>query len=175
MTYLGLDSIDRMIGRGRGGIYLASLIVLAQIRHVVELGTGDGKSASQMMEVLPRDGSLTTINWPNPPSGDNPLRYLVHWVGDSRLRLFCGDTREPRVIQQVPHDIDLLYVDSTHTRKCAEEELRLYSSRLADGALVVFDDLDHNDMMDFWNLLPHEKLLIWGGRGGMMRYRREAT
>lgn len=170
-----LEAIDRAVGRGEAGAYLASLIVLTGAKNVVELGTGDGKSASQMMQVIPSDGILTTINWPNPPSGDNPLRYLIDWIAYPTLVLIYSDTREPRIIRQVPENIDLLYVDSTHTRACAEEELKLYSSRLANGALVVFDDLDHNDMMDFWNLLPHEKLLIWGGRGGMIRYRRGAT
>lgn len=141
-------------------------------RIVVELGTGDGVAASRIIEVMRPDSCLVTINWPSPPSGDNPDRYLWKWLGDPRLTLIYGDTRDPKVAAMVPNNIDLLYVDSTHTAECATEEWRLYKPKLADTAVVVFDDLDHNDMAVFWRGLVGEKETVRCGRVGILRYRR---
>ena len=68
--------------------------------------------------------------------------------------------------------IDILHIDSTHEAACAFEEWKLYRPKLADSAVVVVDDLDHNDMMDFWNLIYGQKEVVYGGRIGILRYKR---
>lgn len=153
--------------------YLADLVEQLNPRLVVELGTGDGASAAGVMMVLPSDGRLFCVNWPNPPSGDNPWRYLAPWAWDKRhLVLIFGDTRDPNVVVQVPGGIELLHIDSTHTDECASEEWRLYEPKLADRAVVVVDDLDHNDMAAFWRRLVGKKEVVSDGRIGVLRYER---
>ena len=152
---------------------LAAFVVALQPTSVVELGTGGGVGASHVMGVLPRGATFTTVNWPAPPSGDDSRECLAPWAGDERLVVVLGDTRDPEVAQCVPDGVDLLYIDSTHTRECAEAELALWGPKLADGAVVVMDDLTHNDLMQFWDALPYEKCLVWGGCGGMFRYAAE--
>lgn len=137
---------------------------------IVELGTGDGFTAAAIMQVLAPDAKLICINWPNPPSGDNPRRYLNPWVDDPRLIMLFGDTRE--ISWAVPNGIDLLHIDSTHTNECAQEEWRLYQPKLAPNAIVVVDDLDHNDMQVFWDSLQGNKEVIYEGRIGVLRYGR---
>lgn len=149
---------------------LAELVVRLQSKCIVELGTGDGATASSIMKVLHRGAILTTINWPNPPSGDDPLKHLLHWAGDPRLEIVCGDTRE-QAWRFDNHTIDLLYIDSTHTCECATQELAAYRPKLRDGATVVVDDLDHNDMRTFWDKLPYTKVEYNGGRVGVLHYR----
>lgn len=151
---------------------LAHMIAHLQPRIIVELGTGDGATAANIMLSLPDGASLTTINWPNPPSGDNPHRYLAPWIGDPRLMLLFGDTRDPQVAARVPNNIGLLHIDSTHTRECAEAEWKLYEPKLAKVSVVVVDDLDHNDMMEFWDSLPSDRTIVRDGRVGIMRHQK---
>lgn len=151
-------------------VSLADLVAKLKPRLVVELGTGDGYTASAVMSALPEDGRLITVNWPNPPSGDNPWRYLERWMNDSRLTLIFGDTRDREVIALVPDNIDILYIDSTHEYACAALEWDLYRPKLRAGAVVLVDDLNHNDMHKFWNELPYEKIELRHGEQGMFTY-----
>lgn len=146
---------------------LPKLIQWLQPKVVVELGTGDGATANRIMTVLPSYGRLVCINWPNPPSGDNPQRYLAPWLNDTRLMLICGDTRDTEISERVPNNIDVLHIDSTHTYECASVEWELYRPKMRDGGTVVVDDLDHNDMNIFWGELPYEKTVVNNGRVGM--------
>ena len=152
--------------------YLADMVRQYRPRVVVELGVGDGAMAERVMTELAPDGRFVGVNWPSPPSGDRPERFLYPWLGDPRLTIIYGDTRDPEVVKQVPDGIELLHVDSTHTAECASEEWRLYAPKLARGAVVVFDDLNHNDMRQFWDglcVLGSMKQTILGGRVGILR------
>lgn len=148
---------------------MRALIVGLEPKLIVELGTGDGATAARMMSVLPIGAKLVTINWPNPPSGDNPMRYLGRWVSDDRLRIVFGDTRD-YAWMFTDRSIDLLHIDSTHTCDCASAELAEYKPKLRNRATVVVDDLDHNDMMEFWNKLPYTKIVSRSGSLGVFKY-----
>lgn len=151
---------------------LKLLVAIKRPRRVVELGTGDGFTASEVMGILPQGSTYTTINWPNPPSGDNPWRYLEQWQRDQRLIVISGDTRDPWVSSRVQDGIDLLYIDSTHEYECIKEEWKIYSKKLVHGATVVVDDLNHNDMMRFWEEVPFYKAVL-DGRIGVFSYEPE--
>lgn len=152
-------------------LLLIELIEKHRPKLIVELGTGDGVSAAAMMCVLPKDSALVTINWPNPPSGDNPERYLATWANDPHLRIVYGDTRQQAHLFE-DQSIGMLCIDSTHMFECAAEEWIAYRCKLADGAVVVVDDLDHNDMFRFWLALPYSKSKHQGGRVGVFVYDR---
>ncbi len=152
--------------------YFQKLVCRLRPKFVVELGTGTGRTSAQIMAMLPWSSKFVTINWPNPPSGDNVGVELWPWRSDERLMQLIGDTRDPAIVEQVDSGIDLLYIDSgtEHTYSLISEEWRLYAPKLADGAIVVCDDLDHNDMMRFWGERTEEKTLMFGGRMGMFRH-----
>lgn len=150
---------------------LGDITFIMQPRRVVELGTGDGMTAAEVMRVLPHGSTLTCVNWPNPPSGDDPRRYLDPFWNDVRLSVLFGDTRDPAIAAQVPDGIDLLSIDSTHEAACAAAEWELWRPKLADVALVVFDDLDHHDMRGFWQSLPYPRREARDGKAGIMLYR----
>lgn len=156
-----------------GGYDLAVMVAQLLPRRIVELGTGDGYTAARLMLILPEGGTLTCVNWPNPPSGDRPWRYLEPWRADPRLDMVFGDTRDPAVVARAPDDIDFLIIDSTHTAECAAEEWRLYRPKLAEGATVVCDDIDHNDMRSFWDALPYDKREYRNNTVGVFRYESE--
>ena len=144
-------------------------------KRVLELGTGEGGSGAVMMLRLRLDSTFTTINWPNPPSGDDVGVKLRDWHGDPRFRQILGDTRE--VADQVEPGVDLMFVDSgtKHTLELVSEEWRLYEPKLANEAVVIFDDIGVNDMPVFWVRLPHDKALIDFGPNamGVLMYRRK--
>jgi predicted O-methyltransferase YrrM len=146
------------------------LVSITRPRLVVELGTGDGFTASRLMEVLPVNSSLATVNWPKPISGDDPLRYLIRWYNDPRLSVIFGDTRE-EFRRFEDGSIDLLCIDSTHTCSCALTEWNLYRPKMSKSSLVVVDDLDHNDMIDFWELVACRfKIILDNGKVGVFKY-----
>lgn len=147
-----------------------ALVQVLQPKYVVELGTGAGHTAAKIMRALLPTSKFITINWPNPPSGDPVGIELLPWKDDKRLTQILGDTRE--VSNQVPSGIDLLYIDSgtKHTNALISAEWVLYKHKLVDKAIVVCDDINHNDMRDFWDPLPYEKQEIWNGLAGVFRY-----
>lgn len=141
---------------------LAGLVYTQSPMRVLELGTGAGHSGDIIMSFLQPEAAFTTINWPNPPSGDPVGEQLARWKDDPRLTQILGDTRDPSVAEQVPYDINLLFIDSgtDHNYDLIAAEWALYAQKLADKALVVVDDLDFpgGGVRRFWDWLEFEKV-----------------
>lgn len=137
-------------------------------RNVVELGTGQGAAGMRIMSALPDDAHFTTINYVN---GEIHGEGLVSWLKDPRLTMLFLDTIDPETLLKVPDDIDILFMDTTHEGWHVATELRLWQYKLADGAVVIVDDLDQNDMSIFWATLHYEKALLGGySSQGLFRY-----
>lgn len=135
-------------------------------KNFLELGTGQGRTAGLVLTQLSGQSVITTIN-----KFDRTYRFgheLDSWKSDKRLKMIVGETCDPNVMRQVPDGVDVMFIDSDHRAFVAINELCLYERKLADNALVIVDDLLHNDMMKFWDNLPYEKL-IFGGQG-IFRY-----
>lgn len=139
--------------------FLTGLVFVTHRLNVLELGTGDGHSGSAIMRLLPADGRFTTINWPNPPSGDDVGKKLLPWENDQRLAQVLSDTREasPLLRNGV---FDLLFIDSTHEYDTITVEWALYAPKLAAGALVCVDDIDFpgGGVRQWWDALAYEKV-----------------
>lgn len=147
----------------------AKLVRRLKPRFVVELGTGDGRAAAQIAAALHEFSYFATINWPNPPSGDQVGKELAPWACSNRIQQVLGDTREQA--WRIPDNvIDLLYIDSTHEYGCVIAEWILYKPKLADSAIVVVDDINHNDMRRFWDAVPYDKCETNNGCAGMFQY-----
>ena len=149
--------------------YFPDLIRHLKPKHILELGTGAGTTAALIMEALSAESFLTTISWPNPPSGYPVGVKLEKWRGDERLRMITGDTISVESRNQIKSLlIDILFIDSDHRYEHIKKEMDLYKWLLKDGCLVVVDDLDHDDMMRFWDELPYDKFDI--SNVGFFRY-----
>ena len=152
---------------------LAFLVWRVKPKYVLELGTGEGNGTRAMMQELPRESKLVTINWPNPPSGDEVGKVIRSYSADRRLTQILGDTRE--VHDQIAPGIDFLYVDSgtDHVYSLVAEEWRLYEPKLADETICCFDDISVNDMPRFWDELPYDKIKTpINGGFGIVHYKR---
>lgn len=125
-------------------------------KNVLELGTGRGASGVSIMTALPAGSTFTTINY-DYPVGYRFGGHLDPWVDDKRLRMIVADTLDPLVLSLVPDGVDLLFIDSTHEAWHVAAELTLWQKKLADEAIVVVDDLNHNDMYRFWDSLNYDK------------------
>ncbi len=144
------------------------------IKEVLELGCSVGVTARAIMDRLPHDGRLVSINLPNTPeeerqhiprgapqlySGDDVASLVLPKYGnDPRFTLILGDTILVR--DQVTGMFDLLFIDSLHTAAHAREEWRLYQTAMRPGSIVVIDDLNQGDMIQFWNELPYDKMIM---------------
>lgn len=139
---------------------LRLLVFMTQPKRVLELGTGSGRSGAAILSVLPFESKFTTINLPNPPSGDDVGAELRPWKNDPRLTQILGDSRKYYV--EVKPGVDFLFIDSgeQHTFDLISEEWRLYRPLLVTGALVCLDDIHANDMDVFWSRLPYPKIAV---------------
>lgn len=121
-------------------------------RHFVELGTGDGASGTDIMTALPETSRFTTIDCRKIYDG-----AFERWSNDKRLNVITGDTIDHNTLSKFIKDIDLLYIDTNHVAYHAATELRMWQEKLVDGAIVIVDDLNQNDMMVFWNSITYDK------------------
>ena len=136
-------------------LFLKKLIRLTQPKNVVELGTSIGRSALFMMTDLPKDSTLTTIEL-----GSFQRTDLRPFENDPRLRIVYGDDTEQSVVNQVPKDIDFLYIDSLHEEEHLRKEWEIYRKLLVpnQNTLVVLDDIRLDaGMASFWESLTYEK------------------
>lgn len=138
-----------------------------QCRSVLELGTGQGVSGAQIMAGLPVASCFITINYAYPVDyvfGE----YLLPWKVDPRLKMLIADTLDIATLGMVPYGVDLMFIDSTHEAWVAATELLRFQQKLTDKALVIVDDLNQHDMVDFWDSLPYEKARVVNQ--GIFRY-----
>lgn len=146
--------------------YLHSLVRVLLPRTVLELGTCQGGSALFMLLALPEGSTLTTLDL-----GNRHPEYLDPVREDPRLRVESGDSRDPATYQRLGlKEVDLLFLDTEHTAAQLEREWELCRPLLAEGAVVVLDDIYLNDVPRFWEALEEDKLdtgeaLHWSGFG----------
>ncbi|MFN8140435.1 MAG: class I SAM-dependent methyltransferase [Fimbriimonadales bacterium] len=135
--------------------YLRLLIEEFEPSSVVELGTFQGISALFMKSALPVFSKLTTIDI-HPV--DNLLTQILKL--DTRVRLVSGDTRDPDIVKEFGIDqVDFLYIDTDHNFRQIAAEWDVWRPVLANGAIVVLDDIHLNPEMEFfWNQIPFVKL-----------------
>lgn len=142
-------------------------VAYMQPKYVLELGTGQGVSGDLIMSALPAESKFTTINY-NYPANYCFGEQLSRWLSDKRLTILNADTIDPKTVDKVVKDVDLLFIDTLHEAWQAATELRNFQKILIDGAIVIVDDLSHNDMCDFWKSLDYEK--VGNKDQGIFRY-----
>jgi predicted O-methyltransferase YrrM len=122
------DNLRALLGAARG------------CRQAVELGTG---TAWTSISLLLADKQRELVSY-DPFERPERERYLRLAGADVRRRLrFVGAPGE-----QGPSEdrvVDLLYIDSSHTREGTIREVEAWRSALGPGAVIVFDDYEHPD------------------------------
>ena len=111
-----LDLVDRM-----------------QATRVIELGTRTGVSTIAWLYALEQTGGhLWSVDLDSkPPIGDHP-----HWT------FIQGDDESDEVLTQLPAEVDIVFLDTSHWYENTKRELELYLSSVRKGGLIVCHDTE---------------------------------
>jgi predicted O-methyltransferase YrrM len=119
---------------------LAMLLRLAGDRQcVVELGTNTAWTSCSLL-LADSTRSVTTFDPVAQPHRDAYVGFLP---ASARGRLRLVQSTGAEGAERVPGPVDLLFVDCGHERQMVIDEVEAWRPRLADGALMVFDDYGH--------------------------------
>jgi hypothetical protein len=119
---------------------LAMLLRLAADRqNVVELGTATAWTACSLVLSNPTR-RVTTFDR---VAHEHRDAYIGMLGADARDRLRLVQSAGADGVQHVSEPVDLLFVDCGHEREMVLSEVEAWRSRLAPGALMVFDDYGH--------------------------------
>jgi predicted O-methyltransferase YrrM len=159
------DEWRNLVGFNNYYRWLWSAVLVLQPKNVVEIGRERGVSTVIMLDALPQDSQLQSIDIVECTlSVGEPC--FVHNLQDRRLVLITGSSIE--VADLVQDGIDFLFIDGDHTGEYVTKEWEIYKAKLAKTAIVVFDDIHFNESMSkFWDSITDEKYDIsnWHEKG----------
>ena len=136
------------IGEAEYYRFLAGLARLIQASQILEIGTHYGGSIMAMARGAGPDARLVTVDITKKNTeAFKPYPNIVRVQGDSTTPDIalevCGFFSPP---------IDLMYIDSLHTKEAVLSNLKRYES--LQPKYVVLDDIHISDSMnDLWDLL----------------------
>lgn len=118
----------------------------------VELGTAAGGASMHMADGWPA-GKVITIDRSPRKEYEPCLAYVkANYPNWDLWRMDTVEAADKLHKLFGVGKINLLYVDATHERKQVFKELRAYKDLLADGCVIVFDDLYLTlDMEEMWS------------------------
>lgn len=143
----------------QGGIYprwLAAAVKVLEPRIIVELGNREGLSTAAILSALSDKKqifySLDIIK---------DLRYVSERAkNDDKFKWIIGDCLDLSIflrINEIPKNINILFLDTVHTYEQVKNEFYVWEPLLADKCLVVIDDIRINDKGKFFSELPYQK------------------
>jgi predicted O-methyltransferase YrrM len=134
-----IDDHGGFVGSLRAPSLATLLRVAAGRRHVAELGTNTAWTACSLLLADPAR-FVTSFDPIRQPHRD---AYLDLLPAEARRRLRLVELTGAEGARHVDGPVDLLFVDCGHGRQMVIDEVRAWRPRLADGALMVFDDYGH--------------------------------
>ena len=103
--------------------------------HILEIGTHDGGTAIGMMRFLESIGSAIDYYGIDPDDGSHRPRSLP-----GSARMIIGDSAE--VYDQVPDDLDLVWVDGCHCFNHVALDTLHYARKVRSGGFICFHDVN---------------------------------
>lgn len=108
-----------------------ALVEALDAQRVCELGVRQGISTVAWLEGLRRTGGhLWAVDVDECPIEHRQLTFVR------------GDDCSPEVVAQIPDDLDIVFVDTSHLYVHTQREIELYAPKLAPGGCIVFHDVD---------------------------------
>jgi predicted O-methyltransferase YrrM len=104
--------------------------------RVLELGTREGYSTAALLAAAEMvDGHVWSVDLGAPS--------VPAWWGETgRWTLTVGDDLDPAVADAQPAELDVLFIDTSHTYDQTLDELRLYVPRVRPGGRVLLHDTE---------------------------------
>lgn len=133
------------VGTGTGAA-LRLLAAAVQARHVVEVGTGAGSSGLWLLQGMPRDGILTSIDTEPEHQRAAKEAYAAAGIPAQRTRVIRGDAAA--VLSRLTdgaYDMVLVDADKTSYPVYTTEAIRLLRT---GGVLAVDNMLWHDSVAD---------------------------
>jgi predicted O-methyltransferase YrrM len=155
---------------------LAALVACMRPKLVIEIGTATGMSALAMLTTLAHDARLVTFDlesWKGYSQYSGGILEHADF-SDGRLEQRLDDLSTPagwRASADLLRRADLIFVDAKHDGAQERRFLRGFDEvGLANGPIVVFDDIRVWGMLGFWREIRRPKLDLtsfghWSGTG----------
>ncbi len=136
------EQLDAVPLGNAAGAALRLLAAAVSARHVVEVGTGAGSSGLWLLQGMPRDGILTTID--DDPEHQRAAKeaYAAAGIPSQRTRVISGDAEQ--VLGRLTdgaYDLVLVDADKEDYPVYAEQAIRL----LRTGGVLVLDNMLWHD------------------------------
>ena len=109
-------------------------------RHTVELGTGTAWTSISLL-LADKQRRMVSYDQFEHPQREQYLRLAGAGVS-RRLRFVTAPGEQGPCEDRI---VDLLYIDSSHTREDTIREVEAWRPALGPRAVIVFDDYDHPD------------------------------
>ena len=111
--------------------------------RVLELGARRGNSTVAFLAGVSESGGRVwscdiqdVRKIPGSPAG---------WAASLPLAVMIGDDMDPRVLGQMPGQVDVLFIDTSHEYEHTLAECRAYVPRVAAGGVALFHDTNLYD------------------------------
>ncbi len=112
--------------------HLPRLVELAeQSERIIELGTRGGISTVGFLYGLEGHGHLWSVDIDAAP----PMSW-PHWT------FVQGDDCSQRVLDELPYDVDVVLIDTSHAYAHTLRELELYLPRVKSGGRILLHDTE---------------------------------
>lgn len=123
-------------------------------RIVIELGTWKGDSTCRLAYGAPEAKVLTIDIGALPEAYEKTKKF-------KNIEMVKGDTLDESIIEYIPGNIDILFIDTIHDYEQAMAEYIAYSPKVRKGGVIMCDDVSINDgMAKFWNEVSEPKIKL---------------
>lgn len=117
------------------GMLLAALIKTSGFNNVLDLGTYTGKTTDAMLQALPENGSIITVDL-----GDHRTETFKEICGfDTRIKYILGDSVET-CKSLYGQKFDLIFVDTVHEWSYALPEFKAIELLINKGGVLAYHD-----------------------------------
>ena len=136
--------------------FLYRLARMVRPKISVELGVCTGRGTAHMA-----GGNMEGVVYGIDPS---PLDMSDILARFQNIILMKDRSDSGKVLSVIPNEtVDICFVDSEHTYDNAHKEVNLWTSKLKNGGVFIFDDVEYNeDMKRFWDWVPLQKIYLPG-------------
>jgi predicted O-methyltransferase YrrM len=149
----GYHSVVGMSSRFAAAVTVRLMAIQTELGvtgHVAEIGTFEGRFFIAMAHALAkgeRAVGIDLFDWPNPEIIDrfhaNCRKHGVPDAGRVTLKADSRTMKPEEVLAAAGGRIRLFHVDGEHSRAALQRDLALATATLADGGIVILDDMLH--------------------------------
>ena len=118
------------------GRFLKMLVLTAQAKNILEIGTFTGYSALCMAEGLPNDGRLTTLDL-NPESSAIAKKYFARSEHGKKVTLIEGPALES--LEQLDGPFDFVFIDADKPNY--SNYYKAVLPKVKSGGIVMIDNV----------------------------------